>query len=108
MRLGTHLPVLVLALEQLVHDPCRREALVSDGVFALGVPDVRTDDGGEILQVHLGPGLLVDVRKGRDPFEEDEKNLHRIAVRFRHEAADVVADAVPFDSVFDACRLWYL
>jgi hypothetical protein len=59
--LGGACRVSLLCPFQAIIDSLHLQVLVSDGVFALGVQDVRTDDGGEILQVHLGPGLLVDV-----------------------------------------------
>lgn len=78
-----------------MYRPHGTEALVLVRVLALGVEDVGTDDGCEVVEVHLGSRLLVDVGEGGDPLEEDEECLHRVAVGFGEEAAYQVHDLLP-------------
>lgn len=81
-----------------------REAFILGRVFALGVEDIGTNDGREILEIHLAPRLFVDVREGRHPLKEDEDDLHRVAVVLWHETANQVHDSLPFSEALDACN----
>jgi len=56
-----HLPEPVLMLEELGNGADGEEGLVLGRVLALGVEDVRADDGRQIGQIHLAARLLVDV-----------------------------------------------
>ena len=91
-------------LEKLGNGADGEERLVLGRVLALGVEDVGTDDGGQIGQIHLAARLLVDVGEGGDPLEEDEDDLHRVAVRFGQQAADEMEDARALFGRLDAWR----
>jgi len=91
-------------LEELGNGADGEEGLVLGRVLALGVEDVRADDGRQIGQIHLAARLLVDVGERGDPFEEDEDDLHRVAVRFGQQAADEVEDARALFGGLDAWR----
>lgn len=52
---------LVLSLEQFCDHWYGSEAVLSGGVAALGVQNTGTDDGSEILKIHLTTSFLVDV-----------------------------------------------
>ena len=61
----------------------------------LRIENVGANDGRQVRQVHLAPGLLVDVREACHPFEEHEENLHRVSVGFGQQQRDQVQILLP-------------
>lgn len=51
----------------------------------VGEEDVGRDDGGEVVEVHLGAGLLVHDREGGGPIQEGEEYLHCVPMCFGEE-----------------------
>jgi len=76
------------------------ERLVSKRIPSFRVEDAGSDDRREVLKIHLASGFLVDVRERRDPFEEDEDDLHRVPVAAREKADD----EVEVSTTFGFCR----
>jgi hypothetical protein len=72
--------VLVLVLQHVLDGRDGDEGFVPGRIGAFGIQDGGANDGGEIAEVHPRTGLLVLVRKGGDPFEKDEEDLHCVAV----------------------------
>lgn len=71
---------VVLVLKQILYRLDRNETFVPRSVRALGVQDRWANDSSEIGHVHSRSSLLVLVRKGSNPFEENEEHFHGIAI----------------------------
>jgi len=57
-----------------------KEARIHIWSLAIRVENVRRDDGGEIVNVHLAASLLINGVEGRAPDKELKEHLHGISV----------------------------
>jgi hypothetical protein len=79
-KLIRHGVKLVLMFEKRRDHTYGAEAIVPNCIATSCIQDARTDDGRQVLKVHLTSGFLVHVRKRGHPFEKDEEDLHRVSV----------------------------
>lgn len=100
----TYLTHTLITLNQTMHSLDSQEAIIDRHILLAPVQHIRRDNGSQIMDIHLAPALLVHVREGRDPVEESEQDLHRVAVGFGQETAGQMQDAAPAFAVLDPLR----
>lgn len=57
-----------------------QETRIHVRVLAVGVEDIRSNDCGKVVEIHLTAGLFVDRMEGCCPAYEREQDFHRVAV----------------------------
>lgn len=88
-----------------MHRPDSREALVLVRILPPRVENIRTNHRREIVEVHLGARLFVDVREGGDPFKEDKDDFHRVPMTLGHETANEMHNLLALVNVLYACAI---
>ena len=97
----TYLTHTLITLNQTMHSLDGQEAIIDRHILLAPMQHIGRDDGGQIMDIHLAPALLVHVREGRDPVEEGEQDLHGVAVGLGQETAGQMQDAAPPFAVLD-------
>jgi hypothetical protein len=91
----TYLTHALIAFNQAMNSLNGKEALVHIGILVTRVEDIRSDNRGEIVDIHLASGVLVHSAEGRSPIQEIEQDLHGIPVDFGEKAAGEVKYTPP-------------
>ena len=88
--MSTYLTHALVTLDQAVYGFDGQEAVVHGHMIFAAVQDVWSDDGSQVVNVHLAAALFVHVAETGDPVQERKEDLHGISVCLGKQAASQV------------------
>lgn len=85
----TYLAHLIIALNQCVYYLDGQEVVINRSL-RVGEENIGSNDCSQIVSVHLGPRLLIDLMERSNPVEEGAQDLQAITMSFRKKTTGKV------------------